>query len=189
MTGSSTLQSSDITNPAQAINKLVAEFQEYLFPPEGQATQANLVSILQEVIPLLQGQMQRRGIRLDVVHRGSIPQLALDVPQVTRALEKILEFSVNILPQGGELCMETRVVEADGGDFVELRINIRSSIPLEFNDEEVFKPFARLYQYKAGLSLALAREIFRRNHGAISFRKHEPRQGSISLIIEANANR
>ena len=189
MTGSPTIPSNDITKPAQAINKLVAEFQEYLFPPEGQVVAANLVSILQDVIPRLQDELQRRGVRLDVVHRGSLPQLALDVPQVTRALEKILEFSVNVLPQGGELCMETREVEADGGDFVELRIDIRSSIPLEFDEDEVFKPFARLYQYKAGLSLALAREIFRRNHGAISFRKSDPRHGSISLILEVQSDR
>lgn len=184
LTGSPPLQSLGIINAVEEINRLVGELEEYFFPPNTQLSVANAVLLLQDVVLQMQNELLRRGIELKLVHQSSLPHVRLDARQIRRAIERVLDFSVALLPKGGKLDIKARRREINGAQYVELQIISFSAWSLEIDEKEVFQPFLQVREYKAGLSLALARETLYRNRGQISFQKNNSRQALFSLLLE-----
>ena len=184
LTGSLPIQSRQIINPIEEINRLLAELKEYFFPPNTQLSAANAVFLLQDVILKMHEELLRRGIQLNLVHESSLPYVRLDARQVRRAIQRVLDFSVALLPGGGKLNIKARRREIDGTQYVELQIISYPADSLEIDEKEVFQPFLQVGKYKAGLSLALARETLYRNRGQISFRKNNFQQALFSLLLE-----
>jgi nitrogen-specific signal transduction histidine kinase len=184
LTGSLPLQGKKIINPIEEINRLLGDLEEYFFPPNIQLSVANAVLLLQDVILKMQDELLRRGIHLKLVHESSLPCVRLDARQVSRAIQRVLDFSVGLLPKGGRLKIKARRREINSTHYVELQIVSYSADPLEIDEKEVFQPFLQVQKYKAGLSLALARETLSRNRGQISFRKNNSQQALFSLLLE-----
>ena len=184
LTGSLPIQSRQIINPIEEINRLLAELKEYFFPPNTQLSAANAVFLLQDVILKMHEELLRRGIQLNLVHESSLPYVRLDARQVRRAIQRVLDFSVALLPGGGKLNIKARRREIDGTQYVELQIISYPADSLEIDEKEVFQPFLQVGKYKAGLSLGLARETLYRNRGQISFRKNNSQEALFSLLLE-----
>ena len=184
LTGSLPLPGQKIISPIEEINRLLGDLEEYFFPPNTQLSVANAVLLLQDVILQMQDQLLRRGIHLKLVHESSLPHVRLDACQVRRAIQRVLDFSLALLPQGGNLKIEARRREIEGTRYVELQIISYSADSLAIDEEEIFQPFLQVQKYKAGLSLALARETLSRNRGQISFRKKNSQQALFSLLLE-----
>ena len=187
LTGSLPLQSQRVINAIEGINKLLGELEEYFFPPNTQLAIANAVFLLKDVILQMRDELRRRGIQLKLIHESSLPYVRLDARQVGKAIERVLEFSVALLPKGGELSIEARRREAEGAQYVELQILSYAADSLNIDEKEVFQPFFQVGKYKAGLSLALARETLYRNRGQISFQKNNSQQALFSLLLELDS--
>jgi PAS fold len=184
LTGSLPIQSQPTINPIEEINRLLAELKEYFFPPNTQLSAANAVFLLQDVILKMHDELLRRRIQLNFVQESSLPYMRLDARQVHRAIQRVLDFSVALLPGGGKLDIKLRRREIDGTQYVELQIICYPADSLEIDEKEVFQPFLQVGKYKAGLSLALARETLYRNRGQISFRKNNFQQVLFSVLLE-----
>jgi nitrogen-specific signal transduction histidine kinase len=184
LTGSLPFPLPELINPIEEINRLLGELKEYFFPPNTQLSAANAVFLLQDAILKMHDELLRRGIQLKLVHESSLPYVRLDVRQVRRAIQRVLDFAVALLPQGGKLNIKAQRREIDGTQYVELQINSYPADFLEIDEQEVFQPFLQVGKYKAGLSLALARETLYRNRGQISFRKNNFQQALFSLLLE-----
>lgn len=184
LTGSLPLQLPQLINTIEQINRLLAEVKEYFFPPKAQLSTANAVFLLQDVIRKMYDELLRRGIHLELVHESHLPYVRLDARQVRRAIQRVLDFSVALLPEGGKLSIKARRREADGTQYVELQIISHPADFSKINEKEVFQPFLQMGKYKAGLSLALARETLYRNRGQISFQKNNSQQVLFSLLLE-----
>jgi nitrogen-specific signal transduction histidine kinase len=184
LTGSLPLPAQKLIEPIEEINRLLRDLEEYFFPPHTELSVANAVLLLQDVILKMQDELLRRGIHLKLIHESSLPYVRLDARQVRRAIQRVLNFSVALLPEGGRLNIKARRREIDSTRYVELQIISYSADSLEIDEEEVFQPFLQVRKYKAGLSLALARETLYRNRGQISFRKNNSQQTLFSLLLE-----
>jgi nitrogen-specific signal transduction histidine kinase len=184
LTKSLPTQSVGITNGIEGINRLLAELEEYFFPPNTQLSVVNPVSLLQDVLVRMQDELLYREIHLEVVHDSSLPHVQLDTRQIRQAVERLLEFAVAMLPGGGKLTVTARRREIDGAQYVELQI-ISYSASLKIDETEVFQPFLQVQKYKAGLSLPLVRETLYRNRGQISFRKNSQQEALFSVLLEA----
>ena len=184
LTGSLPLQSQKIINPIEEINRLLGDLEEYFFPPNTRLSVANAVFLLQDVILQMRDELLRRRIHLNLVHESSLPHVRLDARQVRRAIQRVLDFSVALLREGGKLNIKARRRETDGKQYVELQIISYSADSLEIDEKEIFQPFLQVRKYKAGLSLALARETLYRNRGQISFRKNNSQQALFSVLLE-----
>jgi len=185
--GSLSLQSQRITRAVKEINKLLRELDEFFSTPNTQLAVANPVFLLKDVLLQMREELRRRGIQLKLVHESSLPYVRLDARQVGRAIERILEFSVALLPKGGQVAIEARRREVEGAPYVELKILSDAFDSLNIDEKEVFQPFFQVGRYKAGLSLALARETLYRNRGQISFRKNNSQQALFSLLLEVDS--
>lgn len=175
MTGPRSFRSDHITRAVEGINKLIGDFKEYFIPPVPQPSTARLDAILQDIARRSEEQCQHRGITLELDHYGDLPRLWLDAQQVTKALETLLAFSLSMLEKGGEVRVQTQEVADNGEELLEMRMSSRSFYPLKIDENEVFQPYPELQQSKAGLGIALARELLLRNHGRLSFQQPDPR--------------
>jgi nitrogen-specific signal transduction histidine kinase len=184
LTGSLPLQGQKTINPIEEINRLLGDLEEYFFPPNAQLSVSNPVLLLRDVILKMQDELLRCGIHLRLIHESSLPYVRLDARQVCRAIQRVLDFSMSLLPKGGKLNVKAQRREIDGTRYVELQIICSLADSLEIDEKEVFQPFLRVKKYKAGLSLALARETLFRNRGQISFRKNNSQQALFSLLLE-----
>jgi nitrogen-specific signal transduction histidine kinase len=184
LTGSLPLQLPQLFNAIEEINRLLAELKEYFFPPDTQLSAANAVLLLRDLILKMQDELLRRGIHLKLVHESSLPYVRLDARQVRGAIQRVLDFSAALLPEGGKLNIKARRRETDDTQYVELQIISYPADSLKIDEKEVFQPFLQVGKYKAGLSLALARETLYRNRGQISFRKSNSQQALFSLLLE-----
>jgi nitrogen-specific signal transduction histidine kinase len=184
LTGSLPVEPQKIIKPIEEINRLLRDLQEYFSPPNAQLSVANPVLMLQDVILKMRDELRRRGIHLKLVHESSLPYVRLDAREIGRAISRVLDFSVALLPEGGKLNIKAQRREIDSTQYVELQIISDSAYSLEIDEKDVFQPFLQVGKYKAGLSLALARETLYRNRGQISFRKTNFQQALFSLLLE-----
>jgi nitrogen-specific signal transduction histidine kinase len=183
LTGSLPVEPQKIIKPIEEINRLLGDLEEYFFPPNTQLSVANTVLLLQDLILKMRDELLRRGIHLKFVHESSLPYVRLDARQVRSAIQRVLDFSVALLPEGGKLNIKARRREIDGKQYVELQIISDSAYSLEIDEKKVFQPFLQVGKYKAGLNLTLARETLYRNRGQISFRKNNSQQALFSLLL------
>ncbi len=178
------VQSRQISNPIEGINRLLTELKEYFVPLKTQSSAANAVFLLQDIILKMREELLRRGIQLNLAHESSLPYVRLDARQVRGAIQRVLNFSVALLPAGGKLNIKALPRVIDRIPYVELQIISYPADSLEIDEKEVFQPFLQVGKYKAGLSLALARETLYRNRGQISFRKNNSQEALFSLLLE-----
>jgi hypothetical protein len=137
-------------------DRLLGELERYFFPPHTRLPLTNGVFLLQNVILRMQDELLHRGIRLKLTHESSLPPVRVNAWQTQRALKRVLDFAVAVLPGGGELSIEARQREINGVQHVELQITSYSAYFLEIDEEEIFQPFPQLKKHKVGLALARA---------------------------------
>jgi hypothetical protein len=137
----------------------------------------------------MQDELLHRGVHLKVAHESSLPHMRLDARQARGAIERVLDFSVAVLPGGGKLTIEAQQREINGAQYVELQIIGYSAYSSEIDEEEVFQPFLQVQKHKAGLSLARAPETVYRNRGQISFQNNNSRQVLFGLLLKTYSGR
>jgi signal transduction histidine kinase len=173
-----------MTHGVRQIRKLAHEIEEYLLPPPLELRTENPATILNEVIHSRKSELIAQGIRITVVPRQPLPKVPLD-DQFRSALERVIDFSCALLPQGGELRIETGLQRIEEVDHIELNLVTASPTSITVEEKDVFRPFLKLNGCRVGLSMAMARQILRRHFGKIIFRKERCDQGVFTILIKA----
>lgn len=177
-----------VADSVERMNKAILELREYLLPPEARFSAENPAIILDDVVRHMEKELRHQGVRLRMVRHSPLPLVRLDLKQFRSALERVLEFSRALLPQGGELEVEAGLQEIDGQRYVELQIASSSAICLDVEEKDVFRPFLRVNNRQVGLSLTLAQQILRRHHGTIHFQKENPLRGLFTILLEVRSD-
>ena len=177
-----------VVTSVERAGKSVQELREYFLPPSTQLSKENPGVILQAVIQQMEKELQRQGIRVRFHRLASLPLVRLDERQFRKMLERVVEFSRALLPQGGILEIKCGMKRIRGRRFVELKVASSSVTSLGLEQEDVFRPFLRINGYQVGLSIELAQRILRRHHGLISFQKQTPKKGQFTILIGARPN-
>jgi hypothetical protein len=105
--------------------------------------------------------------------------------QLRNALREVIQFSCALLPNGGEVNIETALVSTERGRELEIRVINASMTELGVEEIDVFRPFLNINGRRIGLSMAIAREILRRHSGKIVFCREQRNRAvfSIRLLI------
>jgi signal transduction histidine kinase len=167
----------------EQIRSLAWEANEYLSPFTLDQRWEDSESVINEVIQSRQLQLAQRGIHVSAVFNRPLPALSLG-PQFRGALERVIDFSSTILPEGGALRVEVRPRPINDSQYVELRVINVSPTQLEVEENEVFRPYLKVNGRRVGLTMSMARQILRRHFGNISFRKEQRNRGVFSILIK-----
>lgn len=176
-----------VVNGIERTNKSLKELREYFFPPKSQFSTENPAIILEDVVRHMERELNRQGVRLRVIRRAPLPLVRLDLTQFRSALERVMEFSRALLPQGGELEVEAGLQEIGGQQYVELKVASSSATSLDVEEKDVFRPFLRVNNHQVGLGIALAHQILVRHHGNIFFQKENPQRGLFTILLNVRS--
>ena len=139
--------------------------------------------VLEEIVRRTARNWQREGC-LRIINGKSLPLLRLDWRQFHLTLERVLDFAhALLLVPEGQVEVEARVQGSTEQRTIELRVISTSSIPLEVQEQDIFRPFLHVNGHQVGLSLVLAKRMLNSHHGQISFHKETPQQCVLSISL------
>ncbi len=171
-----------ISRGVEGILDLTNEVNEYLSSAPCETPYENPSAVICEVIQNLAPRLNEGGVRVDVDFADALPELPLG-SLFRDALQRILDFSPVLLPNGGDLEIAAEVKCIKNSLFVELRIANVSPTPLTVEESEIFRPYLKVNGSRAGLTLSIARQILHRQFGKISFHKEQRNCGVFAILL------
>ncbi len=151
-----------VVREGERLERLVEEHLAFASLARSQFAIVNLNRVLQEVLERVAGDVERRQVRLLKRLSPELPHLLLDSEKIESAVENIIRGSLESVPAGGRLLIQTRV----SSDQVLLEV-CHDGPPLGGAMDELFAPFATGGRPGAGLGLALAQRVLRDHGGEI----------------------
>jgi signal transduction histidine kinase len=168
------------------IKKLLMELGEYLMPAPLELNLENPALVFAEVLRESETQLREHHIKITFVLQEPLPALPLG-RQFRKALAEVIQFSCALLPQGGEVNVETALLSTERGRELEIRVINASRTELGTEELDVFRPFLNINGRRIGLSMAVAREILRRHSGKIVFCREHRNRAVFSIRMQMPA--
>ncbi|MFQ5850743.1 MAG: PAS domain-containing protein [Candidatus Binatia bacterium] len=179
------LESQAIADGIEQANRSLQEVREYFMPSKTKYSEQDPMIILENVVRQMENELHSQGVRIRMIHHNPPTRVRLDLRQLHAALERVMAFVRALLPQGGELVIETSAQEVNNQRYVEFRVATSSSTSLEVEEKDLVRPFLRVNHRQVGLSIALARQIIHRHQGKIFFQKQSPHKGVFTILLKA----
>jgi nitrogen-specific signal transduction histidine kinase len=173
-----------IVNKVDEIGKFLSEANEYFSPVRTPFSVVDPLVVLRDLKRQAGKSLADQGIRVSMVCKDSLPDVFVDPQEFRNAVRQIIDFSLVLLPNGGEVVLDAGQKTINGKKFIELSVTCISGSSLTCEEEDVFQPFVRVNDQRVGLSMAIAQEILRRQHGEINFRKESENRGVFTILME-----
>jgi hypothetical protein len=184
MAGKISEQTSNAVNHGVAnIKKLLLELGEYLSPLPLELNLENPALVFAEVLRESEKELAEHHIRMSFVVQERLPAIPMG-RQLRNALREVIQFSCALLPDGGEVKIETALISTDRGRELEIRVINASASELGMEEIDVFRPFLNINGRRVGLSMAVAREILRRHSGKIVFCREQRNRAVFSIRLQ-----
>ncbi len=173
-----------ILNKVGEIDRLLREASEYVSPVTAPLSVEDPLVLLKDLQREVETDLAGHGIRIVMDCKDTLPRVIVAPKKLREAVRQVIDFSLVLLPKGGEVLLDARQKTVSGTEFVELSVTITSESSLACEEEDVFQPFVRVNNQRVGLSMAVAQEVLRRQHGNIVFRKESQHRGVFSILME-----
>jgi nitrogen-specific signal transduction histidine kinase len=173
-----------IVNKVDEIGRFLSEANEYLSPVRTPFSVVDPLVVLRDLKRQAGKSLADQGIRISMVCKDSLPDVFVDPKEFRNAVRQIIDFSLVLLPNGGEVLLDAGQKTINGKEFIELSVTCISGSSLTCEEEDVFQPFVRVNDQRVGLSMAIAQEILRRQRGHIIFRKESENRGVFTILME-----
>jgi len=123
----------------------------------------NMHSILSYVLNLYKNQLSKYGIKLQKSYGSTSPNVRCDENQLKQAFINIVLNSIEAMPKGGNLTIQTR----DVGNNIEISTQDTGAGIQKDKIKRLFDPFYTTKDKGTGLGLFVAYQIIHKNHGRI----------------------
>jgi nitrogen-specific signal transduction histidine kinase/DNA-binding response OmpR family regulator len=151
------------------INSVVETLFQFARNPQLSLQECNVNEAVRNVLKTFEDELESRSITLDATWAPTLSDAQLDPEFFSQALHNILQNSIEAMPTGGKLSINTKSID----DQVEIRIE-DSGAGISVKDPSmIFMPFFSTKEYGMGLGLPLANRIFQQHHGEIKLVKGE----------------
>ena len=133
--------------------------------------------------PVWKDQCEAKGIKIDIRFH---PELVSPISGISRELAEvivnILTNSIDAMPDGGTISIETRPVQVDRTDYVEIRVSDTGVGMSSEVKRKIFEPFFSTKGPKGtGLGMSAAYGVILRHHGNITI-ESELGKGTTCLL-------
>lgn len=177
-----------ISRGIERLADLTSEVNEYLAPIACDRRRKNPATVVREVLDANAERLNQRGIRITLDIKDAFPELPLG-SDFQRAFKRIIELSLALLPEGGDLRVEARLRRVRESRYLDLQVIHVSPCGLAVEEAEIFRPYLKINQHRIGLTMAIARQLLRRHFGKIVFHKEQRNRGVFSISIKIPSDR
>jgi len=177
-----------IVNKVDEIERFLRETNEYFSRVRTPSSYVNPLVVLRDLKRQAGKSLADQGIRVSMLCKDTLPEVFVDPIEFRNAVRQVIDFSLVLLPNGGEVLLDAGQKTINGKKFIELCVTSISGSSLVCEEKDVFQPFVRVNDQRVGLSMAIAQEILRRQHGEINFRKESQHRGVFTILMEVTAH-
>jgi len=167
----------------ERIAEITTELNEYFAPVEADTRTENPAAVVRQVLEANAARLSERGIRIALDFQDALPDVPLG-SDFYRAFKRIVDFSLALLPEGGDLRIEGRVQRGRESQYLELEVVQISPCGLAVEEAEIFRPYLKINHHRVGLTMAIARQLLRRHFGKIAFHKEQRNRGVFLISIK-----
>jgi len=167
-----------IINEVKRLEGFLLDISDFTKLSKPKKNMAGINSVVEEVSTLFEHEFEVHHIVFDKSIDPHIPETLLDPKQIKQVLINIVKNSVEAMPQGGKLSVETLMKD----DCIEICISDtgKGIAPQELKD--IFNPFITSKPKGTGLGLAISRKIIEDHEGQISI-KSKLGEGTVCTIV------
>jgi signal transduction histidine kinase len=160
--------SSIIVEESTRLNDILTEFLDFARPKTLRSTTCRIEDILDRNISVMEAECQRLGIRVERCYQTGDCCLEADQDLLYRAFVNIFANSLQAMPEGGVLTVQTMLTNGrDGASLMEIQVgDTGSGIPKEAM-KKIFNPFFTTRETGTGLGLAIVQTIIDNHSGEI----------------------
>lgn len=174
--------SSIIVDESSRLNDILTEFLDFARPKDLRPAPCRLEDILERNLHILKAECQRLGVNIERRYKTGEYTLEADFDMLYRAFVNIFANSLQAMPQGGTLTLDTAILNGrDGNSVIEVQIqDTGQGIPKELR-KKIFNPFFTTREKGTGLGLAIVQTIIDNHNGEIEVSSQEG-QGTTMII-------
>jgi len=146
------------------LDRIVTEFLAFARPPHPSFQKANLNEIIDSTLLLLNRHAEKSGVKIER-HLGSLPQAILDPDQIRQVLLNVIKNSIEAMPDGGRLRVQSAHQVAEGTVTVSVSDTGEGIDPAIV--DRLFDPFFTSKPGGTGLGLSISYQLVTRHGGTI----------------------
>jgi signal transduction histidine kinase len=176
--------SSIIVEESTRLNDILTEFLDFARPTTLSPAACKIEDILDRNLLVMEAECQRLGIRVQRRYQTEDRCLEADHDLLYRAFVNILANSLQAMPQGGTLTIQTAITNGrDGASLMEIQVqDTGSGIPKEAM-KKIFNPFFTTREKGTGLGLAIVQTIIDNHNGEIEVVSTEGRGATFIIRL------
>lgn len=174
-----------IDHEIQRLDRIVRDLLQFARPSEPEFKTVPILPLLEAMRDLLQADLDRRGVRLDVVE-GEPLSVRADRQQLQQVLINLIQNAAEATPAGGTITLSARAGAArrirrvEPVVMVEVKDSGRGLTP-EIG-RRIFDPFFSTKEGGTGLGLPLAARIVELHGGFLQYTS-QPQRGSTFTVV------
>jgi signal transduction histidine kinase len=166
-----------ISHEVNRINKILDEFVSYAKFPEPEFRKYNINRIITETVNFISTKANEAGVTIKTSLQEDMPDFMLDAHQMKAVFTNLIQNSINAMPKGGTVEIETEIHDRD------VVISVSDSgegIP-EKELDNIFTPFFSTREGGMGLGLSIVQGIVE-SHGGNIRCTSQPGKGTVFKI-------
>lgn len=140
----------------------------------------DIQTILDESISMMQERFRTEGKEIVCHYDGSLPQVSVDVNQITQVFVNLIVNALEALDPGGSLTISTKSFAARRQVHIMFK-DEGAGIPLQIRSR-IFEPFFTTKSEGIGLGLAISQGIVMAHGGSIEV-ESRPHKGTIFTVV------
>ncbi len=167
-----------VRDEIRRLDHILEDFLQFARPREFVPKTVEVVPVLTEVLDFLQGETERRAVRVERAFE-SVPPVAGDEERLRQVVMNLTLNALEAVPGGGWLRVSCRLGDAPG--MVEILVDDGGAgIPPEMRDR-IFEPFFTTKAKGSGLGLPIVHAIVTQHGGTIAV--EEAPEGGARFVL------
>ncbi len=160
------------------LDHIIEHFLDAVRPqPPDLGGELDIHEALAEVLKVLEGELQNRGIEIDVEVTPNLPSIIADRNQIKQVLFNIIKNAMEATPKGGRLEMRTTHDE----EYVQMIVADNGQGISQDDMSKVFTPYFTTKSDGHGLGMMIVQRIMRDHGGQIRIDSREGTGTTVSL--------
>jgi signal transduction histidine kinase len=145
----------------------------------------DLNELIEETLSHMQEELDATSISVELNLAEGLPPVLADREQLREVVLKLLTNARDFMPDGGSLTLATKVLQARGEDFVELRLDDTGPGISPGVLDSVFNPFfsTKPERERVGLGLSICKAVVE-SHGGKIWAESDPDKAGATFVFQ-----
>ncbi len=145
-----------VLKESQRARSVVRRLLDFARPLEDQRVRADLNKLASETLELVNHLIRTHGVATRLEFQDSLPWIMVDPNQIKQVLLNLIHNALHAMPTGGELCIETALIQRDGRKWVTFAVVDTGEGIAPKHIDRIFEPFFTTRPAGAGTGLGLS---------------------------------